>query len=72
MRHNKNDEVRLLYATAKMLTKDSQKLTNRLFRLTSAAATNRESLPTLSADAGMLAYEFAKLRVDIVRIKEEI
>lgn len=65
------EKIKHLHITAKILTKDGQKLTNRLFRLTSALATNRESLTTLAADAGMLAYEFAKLRVDIVKIKEE-
>lgn len=64
-------EMKNLHIIAKMLTKDGQKLTNRLFRLTSAAATNRESLTTLAADAGTLAYEWAKLRVDIAEIKDE-
>lgn len=65
------ERVKGLYITAKGITKDGQKLTNRLFRLTSAVAENKESLMTLAADAGTLAYECAKLSVDIEKMYEE-
>lgn len=60
-----------LYTTAKALTKDTQKLTNRLFRFTSATSDNKESLATLAADAATLAYQFAGLRVDIIEQHEK-
>lgn len=52
-----------LYITAKALAKDAEILKQALIK-------NKPSLATLAADAATLAYEFAKLRVEIIERHE--
>ena len=62
--------IQKIHGQAGSLAKDAEILVDNLADH-DLKAKDRIALPFLAADAGTLAYEYAKLRVDIIRIHEK-
>ena len=64
--------MKAIYIAAEALAKDAQALVKKLAKFNPGIDNDDQaSLETLAADAGTLAYQFATLRVDIIRKHEE-
>lgn len=64
--------MKKLYLIAKSLSEDVKELKNDLFAFNPAFENNKhKSLNAIAADAGILAWEFAKLRTEITKMHEE-